>query len=112
MIPAGLRRHAVRLFTLGPPVPDGDGGYLQAAAPLVPGEAWAQIEPATAARMARAFGGTVVTTATLIVTIPYHPGVTTGCVLEYAGRTLGIVGVATPGERRITSVLACSEVIG
>ncbi len=109
MISAGARRHYVELFRLGAAIPDGTG-YSHDPEPLNPPAMWADVQPATARVTERHFAGTVVAAATVIVTLPYHPQITTATVIHHAGRVLSVVGVASPGDRGIETVCACTEV--
>ena len=110
-MPAGRRRWSLDLAAAGPAVPSGDGSYTATPVPLDPPTAWGAVEPATGRNMQRLFSQTVISTATHRITIPYHAGVTTGTIVTFRGRTLSVVGVASPDERQIETVLACVEAV-
>jgi SPP1 family predicted phage head-tail adaptor len=101
--------HRVQLQNPGAPVPDGDGGYTTPWVDCVPPQMWAQILPATQRNAEKVASGTVITTATHIITMPFHPQVTTHSRLIYDGRTFNITSAASPGERNVQSVLVCVE---
>lgn len=103
------RPHRVSLQNPGDPVPDGDGGYTEGMTPLNPPQMFASIEPATAQNLERDFAGTVVATATHVVTMPYHPGVTLETELVFKGRTFSVIGKANREERDRELVLLCAE---
>ncbi len=119
----GTRRHRVTLDEpTGAPVPDGDGGSTQDYAALVPARVWARLEPATAAKLERIASGTVLATATHILTLRFHPGVTTKTritkgpraadgSLAPGSREFHVTGVATPEELEIDTVAICAEVV-
>jgi SPP1 family predicted phage head-tail adaptor len=104
MIPAGLKDKRIALDAPGDPVPDADGGFIETAIPLDPPEMFARIEPATARDAERLAAGTTLTTRTHLVTIDYHPGVSTATRIRYhdhrAGRdrTFQVTAVFNPGE--------------
>ena len=104
-------RHRVLFQTPGPAVPDGDGGYLQTWSDLVPATWQVSIEPATARDLERVAAGTVLSTATHVVTGRYHAGVTTKTRMIFGGRTFAITGVANVEERGITMELVAVEVV-
>ena len=110
-VPRGRKRHLVSLSGPGTAVPDGDGGYTQTAAALSPATMWAEIRPATARDLERVTAGTVMATASHIVTMDYHPQVTTQTRITFKGRTLLVTGVANPEERNIELVLTAEEVV-
>lgn len=105
------RRHLVRLQNPGVAVPDGDGGYTQTWNDLAPANVYVQIRPASARDLERVASGTVLSTATHVVTGPYHPDVTTQTRVVFADRTFNVTGVSSPDERQIEMVLVCVEVV-
>lgn len=112
MTTRGARRQRVTLEAPGPAVPDGDGGFTQPWAPLVPATWYCAIHPATARDLERAAGGTVISQATHIVTGDYRPDVTTQArIISEDGRPLSVVHVTNPDERRIELELLCAEVV-
>lgn len=109
--PTGERRHLVTLANPGTPVPDGDGGYTQTMTPLSPAEWWVRIQPAAARDLERLAAGTVLSTASHIVTGSYHSGITTQTVITFGARTFNVVGVMNPEERNIETICICVEVV-
>lgn len=107
----GERPHRILLQNPGPPVPDGEGGYLQSYTDLTPSRMSARIQPATAQDLERVAPGTVQSSATHIVTMPYHPGVTTKTRIVFDGRTFTVSGVATPDERKQETIALCEEIV-
>jgi SPP1 family predicted phage head-tail adaptor len=106
------RPHRVTLQNPGPPVQDTDGGYAQTWTDLTPPTMSARIAPATAAALERVTAGaTVLSAATHIVTMPYHPQVTTKTRIIFSGRTLTVTGVSNPEERNIETIAVCEEVV-
>jgi SPP1 family predicted phage head-tail adaptor len=110
-IPIAARRHLVRLQNPGTPVSDGDGGFTQAWTDLAPPSVYVQIAPASAKDLERIASGTVLTTATHVVTGPFHPDVTTKTRVVFGDRTFSVTGVSSPEERQIEMVLVCVEVV-
>lgn len=110
-IPIAQRRHLVLLQNPGPSVPDGEGGYTQTWTDLIPPTLYVQIVAATARDLERVAAGTVLSTATHIVTGPYHPDVTTQTRILFADRIFNVTGVSDPEERQIEMVLVCVEVV-
>lgn len=105
------RRHLVRLQNPGLAVPDGDGGYTQTWTDLNPPTVKVQIRPASARDLERVASGTVLSTATHVVTGPYHPDVTTQTRVVFGDRTFNVIGVSNIDERNIEMVLTCVEVV-
>lgn len=104
--------HRVLLQNPGAPVPDGKGGFTQSWTDLLPPTMQTKIAPATAADLERVASGTVISTATHIVTMSYHPQVATKTRLIFDGRTFHVTGVANPEERKVDTILICKEVVG
>ena len=109
--PIGQRSCRIALQNPGTPVPDGDGGYSSTWTNLSPSHMWARIEPASTNRLERVTAGTVQSTASHIVTMPYHSGVTTKTRVVFGVRTFTVTGVSNPNERNIETVCVCSEVV-
>lgn len=108
---AGLRPHFVTLSTLGAPTSDGEGGYTQTPTLLTPAHVWARIVPASVRDLERIAGSAVQSTATHIVTMPYHSGVTTQTVITYGTRSFSVTGVANPDEANRETVCTCVEIV-
>jgi head-tail adaptor len=110
-VPAGRRIHRITLQDPGAPVPDGDGGYTDGWADLDPAFAYASIDPASARDIERIASGTTISQAAYIVTMPYHPGVTTKTRLTFNGRALDVVSRQNPAERNVDLVIVAVEVV-
>lgn len=102
------RPHRVNLQNPAAAVPNGDGSYTQSWIDLTPPTAWASIETAPA-NQERPQSGTTMTTATHIITIPFHPQITEHSRVLFNGRRFNVTGVSSPEERNIDSVLLCEE---
>lgn len=109
--PVAARPHRISLQNPGPAVSDGEGGFTQSWFDLVPAAVWCSIVPATQRDLERLAAGTVIATASHVVTMPYHPQVTTQTRLTFNGRTFYVKGVATPEERQIVTIALCQEVV-
>jgi head-tail adaptor len=110
----GDRPHWITLQDPGEPIPDGAGGYTEGWTDLNPPHLFVRIQNATVADLERAAAGTVITSATHIVSGPYHPGVSTKTRVQFVdlkGRTriLSVTGIGNRDERNIDMVLTCEE---
>jgi head-tail adaptor len=105
------RPHRVMYQNPGPGVSDGDGGVTQSWFNLVPPELSVEIKPATAKDLERVAAGTVIATASHIVTGPYHAGVSTKTRIVFGGRVFQVVGVSNPEERNIETIAVCVELL-
>jgi len=105
------RPHRVTLQNPGPPVADGDGGFTQTWTDLVPSAMSASIETATADKLEKLGSATAISLATHIVSMPYHPQVTTKTRILFNGRTFNVTGVSNPDERNVNTVAICAEVV-
>lgn len=109
-IPIGDRRHRVLFQAPGAAVSDGDGGWTTTWADIgVAG--YYEVKPATERDLERATSGTVLATATYIITGPYVELVNTKSRAIFDGRTFSVVGKSTPEERKIEMILLCVEVV-
>jgi SPP1 family predicted phage head-tail adaptor len=108
---AGALRYTVQLANPGPAVTNGDGGFTQVPVPLEPSTVFAAIHPASARDLERIRAGSVIATATHVVTMRYHPGVTTKTQLTFNGRTFNVVGLSNTDERNIELICLCVEVV-
>jgi len=90
---------------------DSDGSFTPAWAALSPATVWASIEPATARGLERVVAATVESSATHIVTMPYHAGVTTKTRILFKGRVFSVTGVANPDERNEETIAVCAEMV-
>jgi SPP1 family predicted phage head-tail adaptor len=107
----GRLNKRVSLANSGDPVADGDGGYTQAFAALTPPVVWAAIQPAAARDLERLAAGTVLATATHLVTMRHHAGVTTQTRITFGTRLFAVTGVVNPEERNIETIALCVEVV-
>jgi head-tail adaptor len=108
------RQKRVTLATPGAAVPDGDGGYTQAEVPLDPPGLFAHVRPASTRDLERIAGSTTLPTATHLVSVPYHPQITTETVVYLEdhprpARALKVVYVGNPDERNADLELICAE---
>lgn len=109
MISTGLRDKHVTLENPGDPVPDGEGGYTEGWQFLWPPMAWAHIAPASATDLERAASGTVLSTATHLVTMLYHPGVTIETRISYGARKFQVTSVRNPDEANRELIIVAEE---
>lgn len=107
----GDLRHQVTLKNPGPRVPDGEGGYTESQIELSPSPVWASIQPATARDLERRVASTMQASASHIVTMRYHPQVTTKTQLLFGDRVFFVNGVQNTDERNVELVLACQEIV-
>jgi head-tail adaptor len=106
------RPHRVQFQNPGPLVADGGGGYTQSWIDCAPPAMFVKIENASGLSLERLLAaGVVVASATHIVTAPFHPQVTTKTRLLFNGRVFAVAGVASPEERTVETVMACTEVV-
>jgi head-tail adaptor len=113
---SGQRRILLSLDAPGPAVPDGDGGYTQGWAPLDPPTANADVRPASARDLEGVISGTVQSTATHLITLPFHPGITTTTRVQWTDaadrpHTANVTAVVNVDERCIELVLGATEVV-
>jgi head-tail adaptor len=92
-------------------VPDGSGGFTETPVPLSPPQMYAEIKPATARDLERVVSNAVESTASHLLTMDYHAGVTTETQITFGTRVFTVDGVQNPEERNVTLVLACTEVV-
>ena len=105
----GAYRHVARFQAPGPAEPDGEGGFTETWADLEP-PTWAvSIRPATVRDLERETAGTVITSATHVITGRYRPDVTTATRMIFRGRTFEITGVVDVDERAIEMHLIAEE---
>lgn len=107
----GAMRHSIILENPGTATADGDGGYTQTFTALDPSPVRASIMPASARDLERVAAGTVVSSATHLVTMRYHADVTTKTRITFGTRTFNVVGVMNPEERNIWTVVMAVEVV-
>lgn len=102
-------RHFVTVQNPSAPAPDGDGGFTQTFTDAA--TAWAEIRPASARDLERVVGGTVMSEASHIARMRYHPAVTTKSQLLFGSRVFAVTGVQNVDERNVELVIACQEVV-
>lgn len=110
-MPRGDYRHLVTFEAPGARVPDGEGGYTEAWAPLDPPTWYIAIRPATARDLEDVTAGTTTASATHVVTGDYRADVTTKARLVHEGRQFEITGIANLDERDETMILLCEELL-
>ena len=107
----GTHRHVVTVQGQGTPVPDGDGGYTESWTNLVPATWRCSIVPATARDLERITAGTVIATATHIVSGRYHPQIAISTRLVFGTRLFSVTGVSDPEERHIETICTAVELL-
>jgi len=105
------RPHRLQLQNPGAAVSDGDGGVTQSWADLVPPKVSGEVKPATARDLERIAAGTVIGTASHVVTFPYHAGVTLATRIVFRGRVFQVTGVSNPEERNLETICVCVELL-
>jgi len=90
-------------------VPDGEGGFIEGWADLVPADWPVRITPATARDMERVASGTVITSATHLIEGRWRPDVSTTTRMLFEGRIFHITGIHNVEERDITMRLLAEE---
>ena len=111
MLNIGRLNKRVSLANPGAPVANGDGGFTQAWTDASPATVWAAIQPATARDLERMAAGTVLSTASHILTMRYHAGVTTQTRVTFGTRLFSVTGVMNPEERNAETIALCVEVV-
>lgn len=105
----GKLRHSVALENPGSGTPNADGGFDSSWVALVPSPVSAAVEPAAQRSLERLVSNTVAAEVSHVVTIRYHPDVTTKTRVVFEGRYLYVVGMQDPEERHVELILACTE---
>jgi SPP1 family predicted phage head-tail adaptor len=106
MAAIGTYRHVVTVQAPTGSVADGEGGWTEGWADLTPAEWHVSISPASARDLERVGSGTVITSATHLITGRYRPDVTTATRALFEGRLFAITGVRNTDERNV--VLECT----
>jgi SPP1 family predicted phage head-tail adaptor len=101
----------VGLENPGPAVSDGDGGTTQTWTACSPSPVWASIVPATVRDLEKVVAATVLATVTHLVTMRYHPQVTTQTRVIYGTRIFNVTGVVNSDEDDLETVALCAEVV-
>lgn len=105
------RPHWVTFQNPGAAVSDGAGDVTQLWFALTPPALFVRIQPATAKDLERLAAGTVLSTASHIVTGPDHPQVTTATRIVFGTRVFSVTGVANPEERNVERIYLCVELL-
>jgi head-tail adaptor len=114
MSSAGRRDKLVTLENPGAGEPDGEGGWTEGWAPLDPAEMYVHLAPATQTDLERVTSGTVISSATHVISLPYHPGVTIETRLRYTEpgrpeRVFAVTALRNPDEADRELVLVAEE---
>lgn len=120
MTDIGRFRHVLLVQNPGPDVPDGEGGFTQSWITATPAKWPCEIAPATVRDLERAAAGTVITTASHIISGRYHTQITTDTRLTKGARDaqgrltkgsreFSVVGVQNINEKNEVLVLLCEE---
>jgi head-tail adaptor len=107
----GGLRHWVTLTGPGVMTPDGQGGYTIARTPLEPARVKAEIRQATVRELERVTAGAVVSSATHIVTMRFHPQVTMQTEIAFENTALSVTGINDVEKRHRELILTCEEVV-
>lgn len=107
----GALRHSIVLENPGTPTADNDGGFTQTWTALTPSPVPAAITPASARDLERLAAGTVLSTASHVITMRYHSGVTTQTRVTFGTRQFSVVGVINPDERNEWTVVTAVEIV-
>jgi len=108
--PIGGYRHLVTLENPSGKTPDGEGGYTQTWAPCVPPTMHAAIDVAGAGDQERLTSGTVISQATHVLRMRYHPELSTQTRLTFHGRAFSVTAVHNLEERQQRLLVLCAEV--
>jgi head-tail adaptor len=117
MIANGDRTRKLLLDNPGGSVPDGDGGYIEGWVPLAPPTMWARVNPATQADLERYAAGTVLSSQTFLIEMPYHREVSVLTRIQMPDpdrglRTFQVKSVRNLDEARRELVIVAEEIIG
>ena len=90
-------------------VPDGEGGFTEGWTDLDPAKWDVSITPATARDLERVGAGTVITTATHLITGQYRSDVSTQTRVLFEGAIYHITGARDPDKRHETLECTADE---
>jgi head-tail adaptor len=111
-ITRGDRRHLVTLRNPGAPIPDGRGGFTYVYTDLSPATMFAAVQPAAAGNLERERSDTNLATATHLLTMDFHPQVTTETRIWLEdGAALNVTGVRNPDAQGIDLELTCEALL-
>ena len=102
------RKDRITLHNPGPLVPDANGGYTATLQALDPPALFARIETPVSGDE-RVSPGVVTSSATRLLTAPWHPQVDTSTVVTFEGRSFYVRGVVDREERHVEMVVTCEE---
>jgi hypothetical protein len=114
---AGARSwYAITVTNPGARTPGVDGMYTQTPIAIVPSPLIGSVRDATPRDLERFVAGTVVSTASRLVVLPFHPGITTRSVLAWKDRhgrthTANVTGISNPDGREIDLVILAAEIV-
>jgi SPP1 family predicted phage head-tail adaptor len=108
----GARFHLVTFQNPGAVVPDADAGFTTPWITLSPATMYVRIRTAAQNDLERVAAGTLTTTVSHIIEMPYHPQVTTATRILYGARSFNVVGVSDPEERHVSLILLVVELEG
>ena len=112
----GKRIRRITLDAPGPAIPDGDGGYTQTFTPLNPPTMFAEVKPASTRDLENLVAGTILSTATHLITLPFHPDVTTTTRVQWTDdarrpHVANVTAVINVDERCVELILGATEVV-
>jgi head-tail adaptor len=107
----GSYRHLVTVQDPTGTIPDGEGGFTEGWIDLTPATWYMSIAPATVRDLERVASGTVITTATHIITGRYRADVSTGTRVLFDNRIFHLTGIRNIDERNITLECTADEQI-
>jgi head-tail adaptor len=111
MATAGSRDHRIVLKNPSPPIPDGVGGFWYDWIPLNPPEVDAEIRVAAAHGLERDQSQTTLASTAILVTMDYHPEVTTHTRIWWERGEFNVTGVRDVDLRGVTHELTCEAVV-
>lgn len=111
----GDRPHRVTLQNPGPAAADGDGGFTQVYTDCDPPQMNVRIQPLGPGDIERPIVGTVMANATHLITMPFHPQLTTQTRIVYTDRlgthVYSVLGPADLDLRHVELRLYASELV-
>ena len=105
----GDYRHVVTVQDPTGMVSDGEGGFTEGWTDLDPATWDVRISPATARDLERVGAGTVITTATHVITGRHRPDVSTGARVLFERRIFQVTGLRNIDERDVTLECTAEE---
>jgi hypothetical protein len=113
--PHGLRNTLVSMTNPGQRVRNDDGTYDTPRVALTPADVYAAVEPAVPRDLEQLAAGTVLSVGSYLITIPYHPQVSTKTKLSWTDRnglahTADATGVTNPDQFQIETLIVAVEI--